>query len=157
MKYGRLKKKLTTTDIPFDQLLRGLMVLYDDPNVLDKKHIFNCDDVVPQYMSGYMLQATKPWSLIDDVLMPVNTGDHWIMVRLDIKKRSLVVYDSVRNDGHDEHVVEVLRCYSVILPFFMSSLGVWRGRKYRGPKSKISETDPIEIIWEPDLPMQVAS
>lgn len=154
LKYGSVKSNITTTDDMFDQSLRALYSLFLDSNEQKKEELFSRDSMISEYMLGLSLQAGKPWSEVDDVLMPVNTNDHWIMVRLSVKGKYLRIYDSIRNEGHDDHVAKELSRYSVLLPYFMFYLGLWTGKVPTGSTVEFPNLKPLGITWEKDIPVQ---
>ena len=124
LKYGRAKNKITTTDDMFDESLGVVYELYKDPKVENKFDLLSPDCMISQYILGKSLPVGRSWASVDEVLMPVNTNDHWIMVRFNIKGKHLWVYDSIRNEGHDEHVMKLLSRYSEMFPYFLYSLGL---------------------------------
>ena len=154
LKYGSVKSNITTTDDMFDQTLHALYSLFLDSNEQKKEELVARDSMISEYMLGLSLPAGKPWSKVDDVLMPVNTNDHWIMARLSVKGKCLRIYDSIRNEGYDDHVAKELSRYSVLLPYFMFYLGLWTGKVPTGSTVEFSNLKPLGITWEKDIPVK---
>ena len=138
----------------FDQGLRAIYPMFKDPKFEDNAGLFSPDSKISEYICGKSLQAGRPWSSVDEVLMPVNINEHWIMVRLNIKGKYLRIYDSIRNKGHDESVGKELSRYSELLPYFLFSLGLWPGKKPKGPIVKLPTLAPLSISWQNCLPVQ---
>ena len=154
LKYGKVKNKITTTDDMFDQRLSAIYHMFKDPKIEDKVGLFSPDSMISEYISGKSLTAGKPWSLVDEVLMPVNINEHWIMVRLNIKGKYLRIYDSIRNEGHDEYVGNKLSRYLELLPYFLFSLGLLPGKKPKGPIDKLPTLAPFRMSWQNRLSVQ---
>ena len=151
-KYGKSRKNFTTTNDLFDMYLQLWYHNYKDQG--EDPTCLRLDDVVGYYIQGSRLACGRAWADVDYVLMPVNSYEHWILVCLDFKRRGLFVYDSIRNEGHDEIVVESLQRYAVLLPYFLENAGVWRSKKYRGKLAKVPRLDPLPITFVDGLPTQ---
>ena len=70
LKYGKVKNEITTTDDMFDQRLRAVYPMFKDPNFEDNAGLFSPDSMISEYICGKSLRAGRPWSLVDEVLMP---------------------------------------------------------------------------------------
>ena len=154
LKYGIVQNKITTTDDMFDQRLRAAYTMFKDPKIEDKAGLFSADNMISEYILGKSLRAGRPWSSEDEVLFSVNTNEHWIMVHFNKKGKYLRIYDSIRNEGHDEHVGKELGRYSKLLPYFLYALGLWPGKKPKGPIVKLPSLAPLKISWQNCLPVQ---
>ena len=84
---GDIKVKFTTTDTYFDQKIE---VVYK--RILSQPYAaiikLKPSDHVQDYPFGCYFSCNIPWVLVDQVLIPINVGDHWILARLDIKRRA---------------------------------------------------------------------
>ena len=147
-KYGNCGYNFTTTNDIFDVYVREWYGIYSEGSMDVKDSVFTLDEVVGYYMRGQRLACAKPWSEVDHVWMPSNIGGtHWVMLCLTFSNRTLYIYDSIRNEGHDESMILNLQCYAVMLPLFMEHAGVWSAKKYRGKLKKIPPTHPLELSF----------
>ncbi|VFQ60028.1 unnamed protein product [Cuscuta campestris] len=69
------------------------------------------------------------WEECDYVYMPINTGNHWILVVLDISKKCIRLYDSNSKGKTSRHTKPYLPCLQILLPKVMDKLEVYKERK----------------------------
>ena len=91
--------------------------ILSQPNAAEIK--LNPSDLVLDYPYGCYLACNTPWVLVDHVLIPMNVGEHWILARFDIKRRSLFVYNSLRSGVNDDKVMADLKRMTVVIPYML--------------------------------------
>ena len=109
--------KCTTTDTFFDQKIEAIYrKILSQPNVAQIK--LKSSDLVLDYPYRCYLACNTPWVLVDHVLIPINVGEHWILVRFDIK-RSLFVYNSLRSAVNDSKVMSEMKRMVVVILYML--------------------------------------
>ncbi|KAF4388060.1 hypothetical protein F8388_014743 [Cannabis sativa] len=123
-----LNQRITTTDCLFDQVIwnsyNQFLKLGSNPSKID------FDNVIPRYIVGEYLFCNTPWVLTDHVLIYVNIQKqkHWILVHFDIKERMLNVYNSMSGALNKKRLLDHVKAYSTMLPFYLEYLDVYSSR-----------------------------
>ena len=76
-------------------------------------------DLVQDYPHSCYLSCNIPWVLVDYVLIPMNVGEHWILARFDIKRRALLVYNSLRNGVDDAKVMCEMQRMALVISYIL--------------------------------------
>ena len=148
--------KYTTTDNLFDQHIQSLYKKFLSKN--KDISLISVDHSVAEYILGYYMPSNTAWYLVDDVFFPIHISKekHWILGRLNFKDRCIYIFDSLRSAKTKKVVMEVLECYSVLLPVFFELLDLWAERKDIDMNSKVYASkkilDPFEVISVDDFP-----
>ncbi|XP_050232927.1 uncharacterized protein LOC126681420 isoform X2 [Mercurialis annua] len=158
VKIGKaFQKSCTSTDNFFDRRIQALYKLYEptkDSSVISSKHPV-CD-----YIIGGIMDCNICWYDADDVLFPINLENewHWILGRLNFKDICIYVYNSLRSAKHDNAALEVLKCYSELLPLFFEMIHLYELHKdidvNTGPYKGKKGTDPFDVKIVENLPIQ---
>uniref|UniRef100_A0A3Q7EDL4 Ubiquitin-like protease family profile domain-containing protein n=1 Tax=Solanum lycopersicum TaxID=4081 RepID=A0A3Q7EDL4_SOLLC len=69
------------------------------------------DEMIIDYINGYMMLAYAPWHTVDDVFIPVNVKGrlHWILIVIYFSDRCIKVYDSMNNSLHHSFFVNHMK------------------------------------------------
>ncbi|XP_050233436.1 uncharacterized protein LOC126681921 [Mercurialis annua] len=158
IKNGRgANKRCTTTDNFFDRRIQAIYALYlkkQDTSLVSSKN------TAAEYIYGGHMRCNTKWADVDDVLFPINCGKdwHWILARLNFKERCIYVYNSLRSVRSDSSAIEIVNCYSVLLPLFLEDVNFFESRDdidtTSGPYEGKSITDPFRIEIVQNLPIQ---
>ncbi|RAL46930.1 hypothetical protein DM860_016564 [Cuscuta australis] len=94
--YDLLQTYTTTT--PY--FLQGLYKHQEMVNVgkAKKEDVINNMNLTTE-VKGLAREYSRPWSECDFVYMPLNTGDHWVLLVLEVEGRTIRVYDSKGKKG----------------------------------------------------------
>ncbi|XP_055961726.1 uncharacterized protein LOC130015493 [Mercurialis annua] len=158
IKNGRgANRRCTTTDNFFDRRIQAIYALYlkkQDTSLVSSKN------TATEYIYGGHMRCNTKWADVDDVLFPINCGKdwHWILARLNFKERCIYVYNSLRSVRSDSSAIEIVNCYSVLLPLFLEDVKFFESRDdidtTSGPYEGKSITDPFRIEIVQNLPIQ---
>ncbi|KAM6587892.1 hypothetical protein CsatA_010497 [Cannabis sativa] len=106
--------------------------------------------------------VSKPWLLLDYVLIPVNVASlaHFIVIIFDIKNRCLKVCNSL-SVGKFKNLNNFVKTFAVMIPILLAQVGFYGRRKdidmskglFRGKR----EYDPLDIFIVQGLPQQTHS
>ncbi|CAH9102287.1 unnamed protein product [Cuscuta epithymum] len=144
----KLRQKFTTADPMFMPLVKQHY----------ENHISNQMPVSESALNknimctilGTRLDYALPWAEAEHVYMPLNTGNHWILLVLDIGKKCIRVYDSiVRREQTNIHLHHYLPSMQMYLPRLMDKLGVYNERT-EGP----IRDDFLQIHMVKECPQQ---
>ncbi|VFQ74844.1 unnamed protein product [Cuscuta campestris] len=85
---------------------------------------------------GLARAYSRPWSECDFVYMPLNTGDHWMLLVLEVEGRTIRVYDSKGRKGKSCRALnEYMQCITELLPVLLDLLSVYDEHS-EGPMGK---------------------
>ncbi|VFQ78996.1 unnamed protein product [Cuscuta campestris] len=119
------------TDTPFLALMKTLCGRYMNKELTIEQATRNKS--VRSTIMGGRMEYGRPWQSVDFVYMPLNTGNHWTLLVLDIKKKLIRTYDSSRRRNDSNRKLQpFLPCLQMFLPKIMDKLGVYDGRE-EGP------------------------
>ncbi|VFR02989.1 unnamed protein product [Cuscuta campestris] len=126
-----LEQRYTTTDTSFLALLKTLCGRYMKKELTIEEATRN--KTVRSTIMGGKMEYARPWQSADFVYMPLNTGNHWTLLVLDIKQKLIRSYDSsTRRNDSKRKLKPFLPCLQMFLPKIMDKLGVYDGRE-EGP------------------------
>ena len=123
-----MTQKFTTTDSNFCKYIdEGWAAFQKCGGNYDWGLLGTCRD----YVIGEHMKCNTPWVDVDFVYIPMQIGvmEHWVLLVLEVSKRSFTLYDSL--SGLAEHDVEVDEACAAIgnfLPHVLNNLGVFDGR-----------------------------
>ena len=84
------------------------------------KAIAGYERSIKDIINGFLIPASLPWHIVDEVYIPINCGKafHWVLVVVVLKKRLIRVYDS--SCGSRKRVPpEEINQLSVMLPNYL--------------------------------------
>ncbi|VFQ71248.1 unnamed protein product [Cuscuta campestris] len=85
---------------------------------------------------GLARAYSRPWSECGFVYMPLNTGDHWMLLVLEVEGRTIRVYDSKGKKGKSCRALnEYMQCITELLPVMLDLLSVYDEHS-EGPMGK---------------------
>ncbi|VFQ99217.1 unnamed protein product [Cuscuta campestris] len=126
-----LEQRYTTTDTPFLALLKTLCGRYMKKELTIEQTMRN--KTVRSTIMGGKMEYGRPWQSVDFVYMPLNMGNHWTLLVLDIKQKLIRTYDSsIKRNDSKRKLHPFLPCLQMFLPKIMDKLGVYDGRE-EGP------------------------
>ncbi|VFQ81952.1 unnamed protein product [Cuscuta campestris] len=77
-------------------------------------------------VKGLAREYARPWSECDFVYMPLNTGDHWLLLVLEVEGRTIRVYDSKGKKGKICRALNTyVQCITELLPVLLDMLNVY--------------------------------
>ncbi|VFQ70854.1 unnamed protein product [Cuscuta campestris] len=117
--------QLYTTTTPY--FLQGLYKHQERVNVgkARKKEVISNMNLTAE-VKGLAQEYSRPWSECDFVHMPLNTGDHWILLVLEVEGRTIRVYDSKGMKGKSCRAFnEYVECITELLPVLLDLLSVY--------------------------------
>ncbi|XP_050228710.1 uncharacterized protein LOC126677937 [Mercurialis annua] len=150
--------KFTTTDNHFDQCFQSFANTFEGSNY-DEDLIYP-DHIVSQYINGHHMLANTPWNQCDFVFIPfrVSANNHWALLVLDMKLRRLTMYNSLRTILSASSCRNVAYIYSVVLPYCLDKLNVFKTNPACDLCSPFFTTqgmnDPFDLVIEEKLPYQ---
>ncbi|VFQ70076.1 unnamed protein product [Cuscuta campestris] len=76
---------------------------------------------------GLAREYAKPWCECDFVYMPLNTGNHWMLLVLEVEERKIRVYNSKGKKGQTSRgIIPYVTCISSLLPKLLDMLNVYK-------------------------------
>ncbi|RAL42494.1 hypothetical protein DM860_011112 [Cuscuta australis] len=131
--YNLLQMYTTTT--PY--FLQGLYTHQEMVNVgkAKKEEVISNRNLTSE-VKGLVREYSRPWSECDFVYMPLNTGDHWVLLVLEVEGRTIRVYNSKGRKGNACRSLSVyVQCLTELLPVLVDLLGVYKEHS-DGPMGK---------------------
>ena len=86
--------------------------------------MFSFDHIVSEYIIGDVMLKSTSWVDVENILFPIyiKSQQHWVLGRLSIKDWCIYLYNSLKGARDNIFVVDVIKCYSVMLPIFLKRL-----------------------------------
>lgn len=146
---NRIEQKFTTTDSHFvNYIVNAWKDFVKGNGIIDwTKH-----GACRTYILGGRLPCSWPWVDVTYIYMPlcVKELDHWVLLVLDLPKRIITIYDSMRGPGyHDDQVIAKVAPIANFLPQALESIGV-----FDGIPGVEKGTKPFEVVHCMDNPQQ---
>ena len=122
------KKRSTTTDMLFQSRIRGLWSQLGGK--YDEGYIWEKDSTLQDYIDGHYLYCGSSWKDIDFVYIPMYMEQlkHWILGELDLEKRRLNIFNSLRSKKIDQECIEAVIPMAILLPHLLESRKFSEGR-----------------------------
>ncbi|KAK3225643.1 hypothetical protein Dsin_005505 [Dipteronia sinensis] len=82
-----------------------------------------------EHVSGHELLYTDPWWKMDSVLIPCNTGNHWVLCHVILNIGEVHLYDSLwPRNGYSDRLKDI-RCILYLLPSILKHSGYYAETK----------------------------
>ncbi|KAL6532253.1 hypothetical protein OROGR_014223 [Orobanche gracilis] len=126
----KVRVKVTTVDSWFHVKITNLYKEYIMKCF--HKYVLTGQNDIREYVLGYLMCINTPWAEVDYVLFPINMDkpDHWYLLIFDIRRRLLVLYNTLEPGSAvmKSKLKEVCEPYIFALPVILSSCGFWKSR-----------------------------
>ncbi|XP_050222623.2 uncharacterized protein LOC126672710 [Mercurialis annua] len=122
------KPNFTTADSSFGQILEAE---YRSFLAAGSKSIeINASNTILEYYVGQGCGYSKPWTEIDDLLIPIIVTDpnHWILARVNFEDCKVYVYNSMKSPTMDAIVHNYMQAYIHYLPKFLKNMDFYSTR-----------------------------
>jgi hypothetical protein len=143
------KRKVTAVDTYFASKVRSLWTVYQSSP--EKFDWGSCDSLF-RIMLGVRVQSGASWFDVNIVLMPINLAElkHWALVKLDLTKWTIEVYDSLQHEGrHNSKVREGVEGLSKFIPLLAEKNSLFEFKR-RDPPGHY----PLPVTIMKDIPQQ---
>ena len=147
---------MTTTDFLFYQNCKETNKACP---VSDYNKLAAISTVIAEYILGTYHCCATAWAHVDHVVMPVHVevDAHFVLAHFDIKKRCLVVYNSLDGASHRKTAIDVVNPLAVLIPVYLENTGFYDARDdldfTQGPYS-VPRSSPLEIVVAENVPIQ---
>ncbi|VFQ72129.1 unnamed protein product [Cuscuta campestris] len=117
--------QMYTTTSPY--FLQGLYTHQEMVNVGKARKEAVLDNLnLTSEVKGLAREYSRPWAECDFVYMPLNTGNHWVLLVLEVEGRTIRVYDSKGKRGKVCRSLNGYgQCVTELLPVLLDLLGVY--------------------------------
>lgn len=141
------KPRCTTTDWLFQAILDAR---YPQFKKNPEKFSWEKESYIQETLKGIEPHHSLPWVDMDIIYIPLNVDrKHWVLLVLDLKKRTLYVYDSYHAAKHDKEVMLACRQIAEMMPWILKSVGFFDARK-----DVEDATSPFEVKRVDGIPQQ---
>ena len=153
---GNVDLRITTTDSLFYQTCKETHVRCP---ISDYEQVAAISTVIAEYILGTYNRCPTAWALVDHVVIPVHVAvdSHYILAHFDIKKRLLVVYNSLHGAAHRKNAIDAVEPLSVLIPVYLDNAGFYDSRDdldYTEGPNLVPRSSPLEVVVAENVPEQ---